>query len=153
MDKLGDRLTADLKAAMRSKDEARLRTIRSIRAALMQKEIAERRGGVAQLSSEQELAVLRKEARQRHDAIEQFAAAGRDDLTSREREELAIIEEYLPEAATEDEIRAVVRRVIAESGASGLADLGKIMRPAIQALEGRADGSAVQRIVREELEA
>ncbi|RMF59367.1 MAG: GatB/YqeY domain-containing protein, partial [Bacteroidetes bacterium] len=87
---LKERLTQDLKDAMRNRDAVRLRTIRSLRAALLEKEIEERSGGEATLTEEQELAVLQKQAKQRRDAIEQYEQAGREDLAEKEREELAV---------------------------------------------------------------
>ena len=151
MTMLKDRLNEDLKAAMRAKDDVRLRTIRSIRAALMEREIEQRQGGTATLTEEQEMAVLQKQAKQRRDAIEQVAAAGREDLAAREREELAVIEAYLPQQLADDEIRSVVREVAAAAGASSMREMGKVMGPAMERLRGRADGRRVQEIVREVL--
>lgn len=145
---LKDRLGEDLKAAMRAKDEVRLRTIRSLRAALMEREIELRQGGTASLTEDQELAVVQKQAKQRRDAIEQFDAAGRDDLARREREELAVIESYLPQQLSDDEIRSVVREVVAATGASSMKEMGKVMGPAMERLRGRADGRRVQEAVR-----
>lgn len=145
---LKDRLGEDLKAAMRAKDEVRLRTIRSLRAALMEREIELRQGGTASLTEDQELAVVQKQAKQRRDAIEQFDAAERDDLARREREELAVIESYLPQQLSDDEIRSVVREVVAATGASSMKEMGKVMGPAMERLRGRADGRRVQEAVR-----
>jgi len=118
---LKEKLTEDLKAAMRARDEARLRTIRALRAALMEREIAERKGGEATLTPEQELEVLQKEAKRRREAIEQFRAAGREDLVQKEEEELKIIEEYLPRQLSDDEIRAVLEEIIEAVGARSVA--------------------------------
>lgn len=144
-----DRLSEDLKTAMRAKDQVRLRTIRSLRAALMEKEIDERAGGQATLSDEQEMAVLQKQAKQRRDAIQQYEEAGRDDLSAREQEELEVIEEYLPRQLTDEEIRTVVREVIDAGGAQSRADMGKVMGLAMQRLRGRAEGRKVQQIAQE----
>ncbi len=137
---------------MRARDEVRLRTIRSLRTALKEKEISERQGGAAELSEDQELAILQKQAKQRQDSIDQFVAAGREDLAAREREELEVIRAYLPAALSEDEIRKIVRGIIDRTGAQALSDIGKVMGPAMQELRGRADGREVQRIVRQLLE-
>lgn len=144
---LKDKLTEDLKAAMRAKDGARLRTIRSIRAALLEKEIAERQGGEASLSDDQEIAVLQKQAKQRRDAIEQYTAGGREDLVQKESEELAIIQTYLPQQLTVDEVRATVHQVIMGMGTISLSDKGKIMGESMRLLRGRAEGRIVQQVV------
>ena len=136
---LNDQLGDDLKQAMKARDAVRLRTIRSLRAAIKDKEIAERRGGEAQLSEEVYLAVLQKQAKQRRDSIEQFEQAGRDDLVATEREELAVIESYLPQQLGDDEIRSVVEEIVATTGASSMSDIGKVMGAAMQQLRGRAD--------------
>ena len=145
---LNDQLTQDLKAAMKAKDAVRLRTIRSLRAAIKEKEIAERHGGEAHLSEDVYLAVLQKQAKQRRDAIEQFEKAGRDDLVKKEHEELQIIESYLPKQLGDDEIRSVVEGIVAATGASSMRDMGKVMGAAMQQLRGRADGRRINEIVR-----
>ncbi len=144
---LKDRLAEDLKDAMRAKDEVRLRTIRSLRAALMEKEIAERQGGEGSLTEEQEFAVVRKQAKQRRDAIEQYKAAGRDDLVAKEVEELAIIEDYLPPELDVDEIRRVVHQVIMGMGPITQRDSGKVMGETMRLLRGRVEGHRVQEVV------
>lgn len=143
---LKEQLADDLKAAMRAKDAVQLRTIRALRAALMEKEIEQRQGGSATLTEDQELAVLQKQAKQRRDAIEQYEDAGRDDLKEKEEAELAVIEDYLPSQLAEDEVREVVREVISRTGAESKADMGKVMGEAMGRLRGRADGSMVQRV-------
>lgn len=146
-----DRLAEELKAAMRERNDVRLRTIRALRAALTEREIEKRQGGEAVLTEEDELAVLQKQAKQRRDAIEQFEAAGREDLAEREREELAVIESYLPRQLSDAEIEAEVEAVIAETGATSARDMGKVMGAAMARLRGRADGRRVQEIVRARL--
>lgn len=145
---LKDQLTNDLKEAMRARDEVRLRTIRSLRAALQSQEIEQRQGGSAELTEEQEMAVLQKQAKQRRDAIDQFQSAGRDDLVQKEQEELEIIEGYLPKQLSDDEIRKVLHEVIAATGAASARDMGKVMGEAMQRLRGRADGRRINEIVR-----
>lgn len=144
---LKDNLSEDLKAAMRARDDAKLRTIRSLRAALLEKEIAERQGGEATLSEDQENAVLQKQAKQRRDAIEQYRSGGREDLVQKESEELAIIETYLPRQLTVDEIRGVVHEVIMGMGPISVSDKGKIMGESMRLLRGRAEGRLVQEVV------
>lgn len=143
---LKEQLAEDLKAAMRAKDAVQLRTIRALRAALMEKEIEQRQGGSATLTEDQELAVLQKQAKQRRDAIEQYEDADRNDLKEKEEAELAVIEDYLPRQLAENEIREVVRDVISSTGAESKADMGKVMGEAMDRLRGRADGSMVQRV-------
>ena len=144
-----EQLNQDLKEAMRARDKVRLRTIRLLRAALIEKEIAERRGGEAELSEEQAMAVLQKQAKQRRDSMEQFENAGREDLAVTEREELEVIKEYLPEQLSEDEIRKEVEAIVADVQASSVKDMGRVMGPAMQRLRGKADGKVVQSLVRE----
>lgn len=148
-----DRLNDDLKTAMRARDDVRLRTIRSLRSALQQAEIARRQGGTATLDEAEALAVVQKQAKQRREAIEQFRAAGRDDLVAKEQEELTVLESYLPAALGDDEIRSVLRGLAAEVGASTPADIGRLMAPAMQRLRGQADGRRVQELAREVLSA
>ena len=146
---LNDQLAEDLKQAMKAKDAVRLRTIRSLRAALKEKEIAERRDGEAHLSEEQVLAVVQKQAKQRRDAIAQYEPAGRDDLVAKEQEELEIIEAYLPKQLGDEEIRRVVQEIVAATGASSMREMGKVMGAAMQQLRGRADGHRINEIARE----
>ncbi len=143
-----DQLPEDLKQAMKAKDRVRLRTIRSLRAALQEKEIKERQGGEAHLSEEQVLAVVQKQAKQRREAIIQYEQAGRDDLVAKEREELEIIEAYLPKQLGDDEIRRVVQEIVTTTGASSLRDMGKVMGAAMEQLKGRADGRRISEIAK-----
>ncbi len=144
-----EKLQSDLKEAMKSKDAVRLRTIRSLRSAIMAKEIDMRSGGQASISQEDAMEVLQKQAKQRRDSIAQFIAAGRDDLTKTEEEELAVIESYLPKQLTEAEIQEVVKEIVASTGASGMQDMGKVMGQAMSRLKGVADGNFVQAAARE----
>lgn len=148
---LADQLTTDLKDAMRSRDAVRLRTIRSLRAALQDQEIAQRQGGEASLSDADVLAVVQKQAKQRRDAIEQYEEADREDLAAKERDELAIIETYLPEQMSEEDIREVVAGIAERTGATSMADMGKVMGAAMQQLRGKADGRLVQQAARDVL--
>lgn len=146
---LRDQLENDLKEAMRSRDRVRLQTIRSLRAALMHKEIELRTAADGELTEQIAGAILQKQAKQRRDSIEQFTEAGRDDLASKEIAELSIIESYLPEQLSEEEIRSTVASVIEKTGAASMKDMGRVMGPSIKALQGRADGRLVQKIVRD----
>lgn len=149
-----EKLQEDLKNAMRSQDKVRLRTIRSLRAALQQRVIELRAEGKLgsdreDLTDEQSLSVLQKQAKQRRDSIEQFESAEREDLASKERDELEVIEAYLPAQLTEKEIVEEVRAIVEQTGADGMKDMGKVMGAAMSKLKGRADGNVVQRAARD----
>jgi hypothetical protein len=148
-DSLLNRMTDDLKAAMKAKDKVRLRTLRSLRAALKNKEIEQRQGGeAASLSEEDQLAIVRKEVKQRKESIEQYESAGRDDLVGKEKEELEVLTEYLPEPLSDEELRDTLEAIIDETGASSMADMGPVMGRAMAELRGRVDGSRVQQMVK-----
>lgn len=141
-------LNDDLKAAMRAKNQAALRTIRSLKAAILLAETAEGRNGEP-LSEAEELKILTKQAKQRKDSAEQFNANGRTDLAVTEEEELAVLETYLPKAMTEDELKTAVSALVAELGASSMKDMGKVMGQASQRFAGKADGKAISAIVKQ----
>ena len=145
---ISEKLQQDLKDAMRSKDAVRLRTIRSLRAAIMQKEIDSRTDGAGELPYEEALTVIQKQAKQRRDAIQQYEAAARDDLKQIEVDELVVIESYLPKQLSEDEIRSAVETIISDTAAKGMKDMGRVMGAAMQQLKGQADGKIVQQVVR-----
>lgn len=141
------RLEGDLKQAMRERDEVARDTIRYILAGLKNAEIDKRQG----FTESDAVAVLQRQAKQRVEAIEQFRAAGRMDLVAREEGQLLILKRYLPEELTDDELSALVKRVIAEVGASGQKDLGKVMPALIAAADGRADGRRLSTAARNAL--
>ena len=142
------RIQADLRAAMKAGDEDRKGTLRLLLAALHNAQI-EQRGALDEAA---EIAVLRRQAKQRRDAIAEFERGGRADLVAIERAELVIIDgylqDYLPPAMDEAAIEAAARAVIEEVGASGPGDLGKVMGPLMKALGDRADGRTVNSVVR-----
>lgn len=146
-----DQLMDDLKQAMKNKEENRLRVLRSIKAKLLEREISERKGGKATLSDEQTVEVLMKAAKQRKESIEQFRDGGREDMARAEERELEIIEAYLPEFLSEEEIRDVAREKIKALGAENMSDMGKVMGALMDELKGRAEGSLVSKVVKEEL--
>ncbi|MDX1618293.1 MAG: GatB/YqeY domain-containing protein [Balneolaceae bacterium] len=141
----------DLKQSMKNKEEDRLRVLRSIKSKLLEKEISERKEGAATLSDEQVIEVLMKAAKQRKESIDQFQQGGRDDLVAREQQELEIIESYLPEMLTEEEIRDIAKQKIGELEAENMADMGKVMGALMQELKGKAEGATVSKVVKEEL--
>lgn len=147
-----DRILDDIKKAMKAKNSDRLRVLRSIKSKLMEKEISERKGGEGSaIPDEQVVEVLMKAAKQRRESIEQFEEGNREDLAEKEKTELEVIESYLPEMMDEEEIRAAVREKIEELGASTMADMGKVMGVLMDELKGKAEGSTVSSIVKEEL--
>jgi len=146
-----EQIINDMKTAMKQKDTLTLQVLRSLKSKLMEKEISERKEGEATLSDEQAIGVLMKAAKQRKESIDQFESGGRDDLAEKEKEELKIIESYLPAMMDEDEIRNVVNEKISQLGASGLQDMGKVMGVVMPELKGKAEGSKISAIVKEEL--
>ncbi len=135
-----------LKQAMRDKNEAALRTLRAIKSAILLEKTS--KGGSEELSTEQEMAILNREAKKRRESIDIFEKQGREDLASGEREELAIIDQFLPEQLGADKIRETVARIMAESGQT---ELSKVM-PLVRAeLSGKADGKLIAEIVKEAL--
>jgi len=144
---LREQINDDLKAAMRGGDTARRDTIRLLTAALKQREVDERRV----LTDADVLAVVEKMIKQRRDSISQFEQGGRQDLADREKQELVLLQAYMPQAVGDDEMAAAVAAAIAESGASGPADMGKVMALLKPKLAGRADMGKVSAAVRASL--
>lgn len=147
---LKDRISDDMKAAMKSGDKLRLETLRTLRAVLMEKEI-EKRGSGNPVSAEDEIAVLMTAAKKRKESIEQFEKGRRMELAEQERKELAIIQEYLPKQMSPEEIGTVIDEQATQSGAMGTADFGKLMPLVMKQLKGKADGKLVQDLVRKKL--
>jgi uncharacterized protein YqeY len=140
-----EQIQADLKEALRNRDTVRRDALRLLITAIKNAEIE--KGG--ELDEPELNALLQKQAKQRRDSIADFERAGRADLVAGERAELEVIESYLPRQMDEADIRRAARDQIAAVGASGPADIGKVMGPLMSQLRGRADGATVQRIVRE----
>ncbi len=141
----------DLKTAMKDQDKDRLRVLRSLKAKILEKEISERKGGESDITDEQVIEVLMKASKQRKESIEQFEEGGRSELADQERQELKVIEEFLPDMMSEEEVRAAVREQIDKLGASSMDDMGRVMGVMMGQLKGKAEGSLVSRIVKEEL--
>lgn len=142
---LAQRLADDLKAAMRARDDLRVRTLRLVRAALVN---AGKETG-AEPTDDDALMVLRKQAKQRQESAEAYRAGGRDDLAATEEAELAIVQEYLPTGLSAEELRALAAAAIAQAGATEARQLGAVMRLLMPQVSGRADGAEVAAIVRE----
>ncbi|MEM9503745.1 MAG: GatB/YqeY domain-containing protein [Cyanobacteria bacterium P01_E01_bin.43] len=148
---LKDRISEDIKTAMKAKDKLRLETVRSIKKVILEEESTARGKGQEGLTDTQELEVLTRLAKQRKDAIAQYTNASRPDLADKEAAELAILEEYLPAQLSDADIEAVIDALIAKTGATSAKDMGKVMGPAMQELKGRADGAKVQAMVKAKL--
>ena len=148
---LKERVSDEIKAAMKAKDKLRLETVRGIKKVILEKESDIRADGREALTEEEELAVVMQLAKQRRDSIKQFSDAGRDDLANKEAQELKILEEYLPAQLSDEAIEAAVDEAIAQSGASSMRDMGKVMGPVMAKLKGQADGGKVQAIVKAKL--
>ena len=144
---LKDKLTADMKDAMKAREAGKLRlsVIRLVRGAIRQQEI----DGQKELSDEDVLGVISKEVKQRRDSIEDFKKGGRDDLVAEAEAEIAVLMEYLPQQLSEDEVRNLVKEAIAASGAASPKDMGKVMKELMPKVKGRADGKLVNGIVKE----
>jgi uncharacterized protein YqeY len=141
---LKDRITEDMKVAMRAKDAARLSTIRLLLAAIKQREVDER----ITLDDAQVVGVLDKLVKQRKDSIAAFAQAGRTDLVDKETAEMAVLEAYLPQRLTAEQVSAEVAQLVAELGAAGPGDMGKVMGAAKARLAGKADMGMVSAAVK-----
>jgi uncharacterized protein YqeY len=147
MSELKHRVTEDMKNAMRARDTARLSAIRLLLAALKQREVDERK----ELTDADVVAAIDKMLKQRRDSISQYEAAGRQDLADAEKFEVTVLEAYMPQGASADEIAAAVAEAVAQSGAAGPQDMGKVMAIVKPLLAGRADMAAVSQLVKARL--
>ena len=150
---LRTRIVDDLKAAMKSRDATRVSVLRMLKTRMTEAEVAQRgkKGRDYQLDDDGALRVLSSYAKQRRDSIASFVEAGREELAERERQELAIVESYLPQPLTDDELLQLVRETIAEVGATSVADSGPVMKSLMPRIQGRADGRKASALVREAL--
>ncbi|MGH8619810.1 MAG: GatB/YqeY domain-containing protein [Burkholderiales bacterium] len=146
---LKDRITDDMKAAMRAKDAPRLSAIRMLTAAIKQREVDERKD----LTDADVVGIVDKQLKQRRDSIAQFEKGGRQDLADHEKFEVSVLEAYMPQALSEVEVTAAIAAAIAESGAKAPADMGKVMALLKPRLAGRTDMSKVSGLVKAQLSA
>lgn len=137
----------DVKSAMRARDQKRLTALRLITAAIKQIEVDQR----IELDEQGVLAVLDKMVKQRRDSLQQYEAAGRDDLATQEKYELELISTYLPAALSDEEVAALIRQAIEETGAGSIRDMGMVMNKLRGAVQGRADMKAVSNAVKAQL--
>ncbi|RFM35813.1 GatB/YqeY domain-containing protein [Chitinophaga silvisoli] len=140
-------INAAIKTAMLAKAEADLRALRAIKAAILHAKTAE--GFSGELSEADETKLLQKLAKQRKDSLDIFRQQNREDLAAKEEEELVVIEKYLPKMMDEAELKAAIEAIIAQTGASSPADMGKVMGVATKQLAGKADGKAISGLVKE----
>lgn len=145
---LKDQIINDMTTAMKAKDAARTSTLRMLKAAIMNRQIE--KGG--ELDDEELTKLLRSQLKQRRDSVEQYQKAGRQELVDKESAEIAVIESYLPQAASEAEIEQAVSEAIAETGANSMKDMGAVMKAVMPKLAGKnADGRAVSETVKKRL--
>lgn len=140
-----DQLNADMKTAMRAKDRESLTTIRMIKSSIQNEEISKGR----ELNADEELAILSREKKQRLESLEEFKKADRPDLMEKIETEISVVDKYLPEQLSDEEVRAIVTEAIDEVGAESMKDMGAIMSAVMPKVQGRADGSLVNKFVRE----
>ncbi len=148
---LEEKVMKDLKAAMLAKDEKSLRSLRAIKAALINAKTAEGFSGT--ITEDDELKLLQKLVKQRKDSLEIFEKQKREDLASKEREEIEVIEKFLPKQMSADELRLALQNIIKQSGVSSPAEMGKVMGIANKKLAGKADGKTIAVMVKEILSA
>jgi len=144
---LKSKIDQDIKDAMRAKDQDSLRTLRSIKSMILLAETE--KGGSKEMSEADEMKLLTKAAKQRKESLETFREQGREDLAQKEQSELDIINRYLPQPLSDEELTAELKRIIKEEGAAGMQDMGKVMGKATTQLAGRADGKQISQKVKQ----
>ncbi len=143
---LENKITQDLKTAMKAKDQVSLRGIRAIKAAIL---LAKTDGSGKELNEDLEIKMLQKLVKQRQDSLDIYEKQGREDLAVVEREEIDVIKRYLPEPLSAEELEAMIKEIIAQTGASSMKDMGKVMGMASKALAGKADGKTISGVVKQ----
>ncbi len=147
--RLKEQIETDIKQAMRAKDQDSLRALRSIKSMILLAETE--KGAEGELSEEAEMRLLTKAAKQRKESLEVFEEQGRDDLAAKEQAEWEVISRYLPQPMSEEELQAAVEKIVQETGATGMQDMGKVMGQATTTLAGKADGKAISTVVKQVL--
>ena len=143
---LEQNIMAQMKDAMKAKDEAGLRGLRAIKAAIL---LAKTAGGSGEITADDEIKLLQKLVKQRKDSLDIFRQQNRADLAQKEEEEIAIIEKFLPKQMDAEELKTIIAGIITENGASSPADMGKVMGVASKQLAGQADGKTISAVVKE----
>ena len=144
-----ERLQSDMTAAMKAKDSDTLSTLRMLKAAIL--EAKTKKPKDATVSPEEEVEILQRYAKKRRETIEELRKVGREDLVLAEEREIVVTSRYLPQAISEDELKGLVRAAVAQTGAAGPKDTGKVIGAVMAQVKGRADGSTVSKLVREAL--
>ncbi|HEV7332124.1 MAG TPA: GatB/YqeY domain-containing protein [Flavisolibacter sp.] len=144
---LEQQIMAEMKEAMKAKDEATLRGLRAIKAEIIKAKTEPGAGG--EISAEKELSLLQKMVKQRKDSLEIYQQQGRADLAQKEEEEIRVIEKFLPKQLGSEELRTELQQIIAQTGATSPADMGKVMGVATKQLAGKADGKSISAAVKE----
>jgi len=144
---LEQKIMGEMKEAMKSKNEATLRALRAIKAEIIKAKTEP--GAHGEINEEKEVSMLQKMMKQRRDSLEIYQQQSRTDLAQKEEEEMAVIEKFLPQQLTGEELKAELQQIITETGASSAADMGKVMGVATKKLAGRADGKAISATVKE----
>ena len=144
---LEQKVMADLKTAMLAKDEKSLRSLRAIKAAILLAKTSEGAGG--EIKEEEEIKLLQKMIKQRKDSLEIYKTQHREDLAQKEEEEISVIEKFLPKQISGDELKTILQKIIADTGANSPADMGKVMGIASKQLAGKADGKTISTTVKE----
>jgi uncharacterized protein len=147
---LKEQISEQIQTAMKMPDKTRLETLRTLRAALMERDI-EKRGTGSPMTPDDEMAVMMSAAKKRKESIEQFEKGGRAELADQERKELQIIEEYLPKQMQIGDIESTIDHIMKEVGAAGPGDFGKLMPAVMKQLKGKADGKVIQELVKKKL--
>lgn len=145
---LMEQLNQDMKQAMKNKDKEKLSVIRMVKSSLQNESI---KSNNKELSEDEELTVLSKELKQRKDSLQEFKAAGRDDLVNKLETEISILQKYMPEQLTEDELETVVQSTIQEVNATSKQDMGEVMSAIMPKLKGKADGAQINKLVQKHL--
>ncbi|OZM57746.1 hypothetical protein CIB95_05110 [Lottiidibacillus patelloidae] len=143
-----DKLNQDMKQAMRNKDKDTLSVIRMVKASLQNEAL---KNGADSLSADDELTVLNRELKQRKDSLQEFLNANREDLAEKVKTEIAVLQVYMPEQLSEEELLSIINDTIAEVGASTKSDFGKVMGALMPKVKGKADGSLVNQLVKQQL--
>ncbi len=142
---LEQKINQDLKTAMKAKDQVSLRGIRAIKSAIL---LAKTDGSGQELNEEKEIKLLQKLIKQRKDSLAIYEKENREDLASKEREEIEVIQQYLPEQLSEEELEKLIRDIVEQTGASSMKDMGKVMGMASKQLAGKADGKTISSVVK-----
>src|ERR1700680_4962955 len=144
---LEQKIMTDLKTAMLAKDQKAMRSLRAVKAAIILAKTAEGAGG--EIKEEEEMRLLQKLLKQRRDSLEIYQKQNREDLAQKEQEEIEVIEKFLPAPLTDEELKAAISKIIADTGASSPADIGKVMGAAMKQLGGQSDGKKISAAVKE----